>query len=65
MAEANLDEQKASEDIAASDRQRADYFQHFYNINQELPTHYDIVLNTDHLTPSVAADVVESAARRM
>jgi len=65
MAGANLDEQKAREDIAASDRQRADYFQHFYDINQKLPTHYDIVLNTDHLTPSVAADVVERAARRM
>ncbi len=65
MSTSNVDEQKAREDIAASDRQRAEYFRNFYDINLELPTHYDIVLNTDHITPSVAADVVVSAARGM
>jgi len=65
MAEANLDEQKAREDIVSSDRQRADYFQDFYNVDQELPTHYDMVLNTDHLTPSIAADVVVRVAKKL
>jgi len=65
MAEASLDEKKAREDIVASDRQRTDYFRNFYNIDQELPTHYDIVLNTDHITPSVAADVVVRVAKKL
>ena len=65
MVEANLDEQKAREDIVAADRQRADFFQNFYNVNQELPTHYDLVLNTDHVTPSIAADVVVRVAKKL
>ena len=65
MIEANLDEQKAKEDIVDSDRQRTDYFRNFYDVNQELPTHYDLVLNTDHLTPSIAADVVVRVAKKL
>ncbi|MFB3041101.1 MAG: AAA family ATPase [Candidatus Poribacteria bacterium] len=65
MAESNLGEQRAKEAIVASDSQRADFLRNFYDINQELPTHYDIVLNTDKLTPSIAANVVVSAAREM
>jgi len=65
MSTSNLDEQKAREDIVASDRQRTDYFRKFYHIDQELPTHYDIVLNTDHLTPSIAVDVVVRIAKKL
>jgi len=65
MSTSNLDEQKAREDIVASDSQRADYLRTFYDINRELPTHYDIVLNTDRLTPSIAANLVVSAAKGM
>jgi len=65
MAEASLDEKKAREDIVDSDRQRADYFQKFYDVDQELPTQYDIVINTDHLTPSIAVDVVVRIAKKL
>ena len=48
-----------------SDAGRAAYFERFYGIEQEMPTHYDLVLNTDVLTVEDAAEVVLSAARRL
>ncbi len=54
---------EAAAAIAASDRERRDYFQHFYNIKDETPTHYDLVVNTDVLTPEQAAEVVLCAAQ--
>jgi cytidylate kinase len=48
-----------------SDAGRAAYFERFYGIEQEMPTHYDLVVNTDVLTVEDAADVVLSAARRL
>jgi cytidylate kinase len=35
-----------------------------YGTAQELPTHYDLVINTEALTPDEAADVIVAAARR-
>jgi len=46
-----------------SDAARADYFLRFYRIERELPTHYDLVVNTDVLTPEEATDIVVAAAR--
>ena len=46
-----------------SDAGRADYFQRFYNIDRELPTHYDLVVNTDKLKPEEAIDLVVAAAK--
>jgi cytidylate kinase len=54
----------AAAEVATSDRNRSDYFARFYEIDQELPTHYDLTLNTDVLTPDHAADVIAYAARR-
>jgi cytidylate kinase len=48
--------------IAASDLERRDYFKRFYGVKEELPTHYDIIINTDVLTPDQAAAVVTAAA---
>jgi cytidylate kinase len=48
----------AAVQIAASDRNRRDYFQRFYAVAEELPTHYDLVINTDVLAPDHAADVI-------
>jgi CMP/dCMP kinase len=50
--------------VRDSDAGRADYFQRFYAIERELPTHYDLVINTEALTPDEAADVIVAAARR-
>ena len=50
--------------IRDNDAGRADYFQRFYGIEHELPTHYDLVINTDALTADEAADIIVAAARR-
>lgn len=50
--------------ITDSDAARADYFQRFYRIDQELPTHYDLVVNTDVLSAPETADIIVAAARR-
>jgi len=54
----------AEKSLKSSDAGRADYFVRFYGIEQELPTHYDVVINTDTLTPEEATDLVIAAARR-
>jgi cytidylate kinase len=64
MAEArHIDEAEAKKLIARGDTNRADYVKRFYGISEELPTHYDVVLNTDHIAIKDAAAIVLSAAR--
>jgi cytidylate kinase len=46
-----------------SDQARADYFRAFYGVGRELPTHYDLVVNTDVLGPDQAAEIVVYAAQ--
>jgi cytidylate kinase len=54
---------EAEKAIAESDAARADYFKRFYKVDAELPTHYDLVVNTDRLTPQQATELVLTAAR--
>lgn len=56
--------EEAERRVAASDRERKEYFKRFYSLSQELPTHYDLVINTDALTADEAADIIVAAARR-
>ena len=65
LAEATRGEQAdAEKSLKNSDAGRADYFLRFYRIERELPTHYDLVINTDVLSPEEATDIVIAAARR-
>jgi cytidylate kinase len=57
-----MSEAEAMKEVKASDRDRADYLKRFYEIDVEQPTHYDLVLNTDRLTPEETANVVAAAA---
>ena len=50
--------------VGDNDVARADYLQRFYGVEQELPTHYDLVINTDALSSDEAADIIAAAARR-
>jgi cytidylate kinase len=51
--------------IKDSDAGRADYLKRFYGVGQELPIHYDLVINTEALSIEEAtALVVEAAADR-
>ena len=54
---------EATAAIAKSDRERRDYFQEFYKIKDELPTHYDLAINTDVLTPKQAVEVIVAAVQ--
>lgn len=59
----NIGETKAKQELARGDANRADYLKRFYGVAKELPTHYDIVLNTDHVAADDAATLILSAAR--
>jgi cytidylate kinase len=54
---------EAASAIAASDRERRDYLYSFYKVKEELPTHYDMVISTDALTPEQAVEVILAAAQ--
>jgi hypothetical protein len=56
------DDREAARFIKRSDAGRADYIKRFYKIDAELPIHYDVVLNTDKLTPEDAARLIVGAA---
>lgn len=55
--------QQADQAIKDSDRSRRNYLKTFYGVSEELPTHYDLVVNTDVLSPERAVDVILAAAR--
>jgi len=57
-----MSKQEAEKAIKESDRSRRDYLKTFYDVSEELPTHYDLVINTDILSPHRAVDVVLAAA---
>ena len=56
-----LDEKQATKSIDANDAGRSDYLRRFYGIAQELPTHYDLVLNTDVVPAEKWCDIVVNA----
>jgi cytidylate kinase len=60
--ERGLDETEAARQIRAADRTRADYLKRFYGIDDEVPTQYDLVVNTDVLSWGEAATIVAHAA---
>jgi len=49
--------------LRESDAERAEYFRRFYQIDEERPTHYDLMINTDVLTPGQASSAIIAAAR--
>ncbi len=57
-----VDEREAGKLLARGDANRADYFKRFYKVVAELPTHYDLVVNTDRLSLEEATDIVVHAA---
>jgi cytidylate kinase len=57
-----IDEADAQGGLRAGDAERADYLQRFYGVRTELPTQYDLVINTDLLSHEDAAGIVAQAA---
>lgn len=62
LTESSGSEKEAAKRVKAGDAARASYFKRFYSIERELPTHYDLVVNTDVLEPEQAAEIVVHAA---
>ena len=58
----SLDPARAARAVKDSDAGRRDYLRRFYDVDEELPTHYDLVVNTDVLSPDRVAQVVARAA---
>ena len=58
-----VDAKEGDSMVKKGDAGRADYLKRFYGIDRELPTHYDIVVNTDNLTPEEAAAAIVGLAR--
>ena len=59
----SLDARRAEKVLADEDAARADYLKRFHRVDLELPTHYDLVVNTDDLAPERAAELIALAAR--
>jgi len=57
-----LEEAAASRAVKDADAARADYLRRFHDVDDEQPTHYDLVVNTDQLSLEQAAELVSSAA---
>ena len=56
---------KAERTVKAADAARRDYLKRFYDVAEELPTQYDLVVNTDLISlEQAAAFVVGAAAER-
>lgn len=58
-----LDSRAAATAVHDSDRQREQYLRRFYQVQQETPLLYDLVINTDVLGPQAAAQTIIAAAR--
>jgi cytidylate kinase len=58
----DLDGKAASKAIADDDAGRASYLKRFYGVSAELPTHYDLVINSDTLDNRTITDLVVRAA---
>ena len=57
-----LETKEARKRVKESDAARADYLRRFHDVDAELPTHYDLVVNTDALNTEQAAALVVQAA---
>jgi cytidylate kinase len=54
--------EQAAKKVEDSDAQRRSYLSRLYKVRAERPTHYDVVLNTDQMTPRQAASIIVNAA---
>jgi cytidylate kinase len=57
-----VDDRAAARLIRQEDAGRANYLKQFYGVEDELPTHFDLVVNTDVMTPEKASETIVAAA---
>jgi cytidylate kinase len=61
---AGIDAGKAKRVVSNADAGRREYLKRFYDVDHELPTHYDLVLNTDAISVEEAAELIVHGAAR-
>jgi hypothetical protein len=60
---ASVDAKRAEKAVKDSDKDREDFLKRFYDVAHEEATHYDLVINTEQMTPASAAALVTAAAK--
>jgi cytidylate kinase len=63
-AETGIDREAASARVQASDRSRAAYVRRQYKVDWNDANLYDLVVNTAHVTPETAGEIICLALRR-
>ena len=61
MAGMGVDEKAALRTVERTDSERMDYYQRFYDTGWLTPCTYDLCVNTDHLNPEQAAELITAA----
>jgi hypothetical protein len=61
--ETGMTDTECKKAIEKSDRERGDFLLRFYSVQQESPTHYDLVVNTDRISAEQAAALIVGAAK--
>jgi cytidylate kinase len=61
-SQADLSKTDADATLREAEAGRADYLRRFHQVKEELPTHYDLVVNTDTLGVDAAAKTVLATA---
>ena len=56
-----MEEKRAVKELSESDKGRAVYLERFYDVKNEQPTDYDLVLNTEKLGTDAAAALIAAA----
>ena len=57
-----IDPKQAARAVKDADANRRDYLKRVYEVDVERPTDYDVVINTDVLSPEQTAALVSRAA---
>lgn len=62
MEDMKVDEQAARKEIARFDSSRREFIKRYFQTELENPIHYDLVINTEHLSFEAAASIVLNAS---
>jgi cytidylate kinase len=63
MLQTGVSEEAARHELRENDKQRADFFRHYYDMDWLDARRYDLVLNTGRLSDRVGADLICQTAR--
>ena len=61
MSDLNLDENGARHEVAHFDDSRREFTRRYFHAEWEDPAHYDLVINTEHLSVKVSASIIVDA----